>query len=90
MLLKNEQEPYKINKRNKVAFLIRKLSNTWIMNSGTTTYMTNDAKDMSDISEINSIVDAAKENGTMREKAVGNLEFTKWFIEKIDGSRTKH
>lgn len=82
---KSEQESSKATKRNKVSYLAREVgkSQDWVVDSGTTTHMTNTTKELTNIRKINSTVGVAKANESMKVEAVGCLESEECILKNV-------
>ncbi|KAM0730296.1 Retrovirus-related Pol polyprotein from transposon TNT 1-94 [Formica fusca] len=75
----------KYNNENKVAFLTGKTiaSDTWIVDSGCTSNMTNKEGSILNMKKINSVIGVAKSSETMIAKGHGSIEFDNCRLEEV-------
>lgn len=82
----DENECY-FRDKNKVSFLTSNNVNIkcdeWVLDSGSSSHMTNDRSSLSDISEINCDIFVAKANETMRAEIKGKIETDKCVLKDV-------
>ncbi|XP_076628205.1 uncharacterized protein LOC143345183 isoform X2 [Colletes latitarsis] len=74
--------------RDKVAYLTnliatKRETSEWIVDSGTSTHMTNSVKNMTSVCKKESKIEVAKADAYMKAEAVGKLEFQECILKDV-------
>lgn len=72
-------------KTKKVAFFANNTSekNTWVLDSGSTSHMTNNLKQLKEVRKTESTIGLAKTSKTMKAEAIENLELEKCTLKNV-------